>query len=136
MLTGTCLCGEVGLQLRPPTLFASHCHCRTCRTAHAAAFVTWTAVPTDALEVRGEDGIRWFESSPGVLRGFCGNCGSPVLYRALATSDRVYVPVALLDALDRAVEGHVSYEEHVPWLHGVAGLPCFDGKSDGPVPWV
>jgi hypothetical protein len=40
-----------------------------------------------------------------------------------------------LDALDRAIESHVSYEEHAAWLAGVHALPCFIGKSDEPIRW-
>jgi hypothetical protein len=125
----------VTLTLRPPTLFASHCHCRTCRTVHAAPLVTWTAVPVDALSVDGEGALRWYASSPGVRRGFCGTCGSPLLYRGADAPDRVYVPVAVLDGLDRPVDAHVSYEEHVPWLEGAEHLPCFVAKGAEPLRW-
>lgn len=134
MLTGSCTCRAVRLELREPTMFASHCHCRTCRTTHGAAFVTWTAVPPDALTVHGE--VRWYTSSPGVRRGFCGTCGSPLLYVGESAPDRVYVPVGVLDRLDRPVEDHVSYEEHVPWLEGVEHLPCLIEKTQQQTPWV
>jgi hypothetical protein len=135
-MVGRCSCGDVELQLLAPTLFASHCHCRSCRTAHAAPFVTWTAVPTEALTVSGASSVSWFESSPGVQRGFCGRCGTQLLYRAQDAADRVYVPVAVLDRLDRPVEGHVSYEEHVPWLEGHEDLPCYAAKTSARLPWA
>ena len=38
---GRCLCGEVRFAIGAPTLFFAHCHCRWCREAHGAAFVSW-----------------------------------------------------------------------------------------------
>ncbi len=49
---------------------------------------------------------------------------------------RIYVPVAILDAIDRPIDSHVSYEEHAPWLSGAHTLPCFVGKSNQPMAWT
>jgi len=133
-LHGRCACGALDFALTPPTEFVSHCHCATCRRVHAAPFVTWTAVPPSAYELRAADVLRTFDSSPGVRRHFCGRCGSPVAYEADGV-DKVYVPAALLDRLDRPPDSHVSYEERAPWLADVEALPCFIGKSDRRTPW-
>ncbi len=134
-MRGRCLCGRVRVASEAPTLFASHCHCETCRRAHAAAFVTWTAVPVGALLIEGEEHLTHHGSSPGVTRSFCAGCGTPMLYRGASTPDRVYLPVAVLEGLDRPVDSHVSYEERVPWLAGVERLPCFRAKTDEPLRW-
>lgn len=134
-IEGRCLCGAVRVAGDGPTLFASHCHCETCRRTHAAAFVTWTAWPVERLRVLGAGSLRHHASSPGVTRSFCGTCGTPMTFRGVDAPDRVYVPVAVLDGLDRPVDAHVSYEEHAPWLEGLERLPCFAEKSDRPLPW-
>lgn len=121
--------------LTPPTLFVSHCHCDTCRRSHAAAFVTWTAVPTAQFEFTGgEDALTRYASSPGVERAFCRHCGSPVSYVSRDATDRVYVPVAVLDTIDQPPDSHVSFEERAAWLAGVVSLPCFRAKSSQPLP--
>jgi hypothetical protein len=136
LLRGHCCCGTVRIELAPPTLFASYCHCETCRRVHGAPFVAWTAVPRDAFRVTdGGDNLHEYTSSPGVIRAFCSRCGSPISYRADTALDRIYVPVAILDTIDRALESHVSYEERVPWLSGVHTLPCFIAKSETPIEW-
>jgi hypothetical protein len=135
-LRGHCACGSVRIELSPPTIFASYCHCESCRRVHAAPFVAWTAVPREAFRlVAGDTSIAEYTSSPGTVRAFCRQCGSSLFYRADPTPDRIYVPVAILDAIDRPLDSHVSYEEHVPWLSGVHLLPCFVGKSDQPMAW-
>ena len=44
---GRCLCGAVRFAVTPPTLFFAHCHCRWCREAHGAAFVSWVGCAED-----------------------------------------------------------------------------------------
>lgn len=132
-LQGRCACGAITLTLTPPTEFVSHCHCASCRRAHAAAFVTWTAVPSDRFHMIGAP--RSFESSPGVERCFCAACGTPVLYRATSTPGRVYVPVAILDQIDQAPDSHVSYEERATWLGRPESLPCHRSKGQEALSW-
>jgi hypothetical protein len=134
-MSGSCLCGAVRFTSVAATMFASHCHCETCRRAHAAPFVTWTAVPVGSLRIDGEATLRRYGSSPGVTRSFCGTCGTPLFFWGDDAPDRVYVPAAVWGALDRAVDGHVSYEEHVAWVEGLQGLPCVVGKGEEPLRW-
>jgi len=138
-IRGRCLCGAVRIALEPPTLFASHCHCESCRHAHAAAFVTWTGVPDARFEVvQGEAGITRFPSSPGAFRCFCSACGTVMFtYYEPTHADfgdaagSTYVPVAVLeDPLDRAPDSHVSFEEAVAWFPFRDELPRYEAKSD------
>jgi hypothetical protein len=125
------------MRLGPPTLFASYCHCESCRRTHAAPFVAWTAVPNDRFAVvGGEEAVSVYRSSPGVQRAFCGRCGTHVWYRGDNAPDRVYVPVAVLDRIDRVVDGHVSYEERAPWAAGLERVPCYRGKGDDRMEWA
>jgi len=72
MLEGSCLCGAVAYAVDAPPGRIVHCHCRTCRKAHGAAFSSVMRVPRAAFRwVRGAEGLRSFESSPasgGLLR--------------------------------------------------------------------
>lgn len=131
-IPGSCLCGASRFQLIPPTEFCSHCHCRSCRKSHAAAFVTWTSVPEEQLRVQGAE-LSSYQSSQEVTWLFCRHCGSQLFYRHKGTPGRVYVSVASLDGeLDRAPDSHVSYEEHVAWLDGSESLPKYIGKTEEP----
>lgn len=130
-LNGRCSCGAVAYSLRVPTEFVSHCHCASCRRAHAAPLVTWTSVPNDALRIEGDDQLTRYESSPGVVRSFCRTCGTPMIFVAADTPDRVYVPLAtLIQAPDQLPDSHVSWEEHVAWIDGMHDLPRFRAKTE------
>jgi len=129
-LSGRCFCGEVRFYLLGPTDFVSHCHCESCRRSHAAPFVTWTSVPlTRRFFEAGEKLLRSYNSSSEVAWDFCSHCGSSLCYRSTSAPDTVYVAAASLDRLDQACEGHVSFEEHLPWLDLSPEVPRFVGKT-------
>jgi hypothetical protein len=131
-VSGRCFCGAIRYELRFPTEFCSHCHCEDCRRSHGAAFVTWTAVPTARFRwLAGEEKLRKHESHPGVRWGFCADCGTSLCYEGDDAPGKIYLTAANLDGpLDRAPEGHVSFEEHVSWLRFEDGLPRYRGKSE------
>ncbi|HKE15421.1 MAG TPA: GFA family protein [Kofleriaceae bacterium] len=137
-MSGRCLCGAVQIELDPPTDYFGICHCRSCRLSHGAPCVAWTSVPLAQLRfLTGEDRVRWYRSSPLVRWGFCGECGSHLLYRADGEGHpesprvgHVYVSAACLEPpLDRELEGHVSFEEKLPWFPVADSLPKQRGKG-------
>lgn len=139
ILHGRCFCGAVQFTLTPPLDFVAHCHCESCRRSHAAAFVTWTSVPRGCFVLlEGEGALTWYASSPAIEWGFCGRCGSSMLYRAVQdghpegprTSAMYVAAASLTDSLPRAPSVHVSWEEHAPWLVLRDGLPKHRGKTD------
>ncbi|QUD89480.1 GFA family protein [Phenylobacterium montanum] len=77
MLTGGCACGRVSYEVDAAIPGIAHCHCRTCRKTHAAAFASLASVPRDRFRwTQGEELLNTYESSPGKLRRFCPVCGS------------------------------------------------------------
>nr|WP_293171322.1 GFA family protein [Nannocystis sp.] len=58
------------------------CHCTACRK-HSGHYFVSADVPRSALTVRGEENVRWFQSSKTVRRGFCGICGSSLFWDPL-----------------------------------------------------
>ena len=67
--------------------------------------------------------LRFYESSPGVWRGFCGRCGTPLTYwsaelpqvmdLALGTLDREF-----LDSEDLRPERHMWIGPGISWVKG------------------
>ena len=137
-ITGRCLCGNVEFQLFLPLEEITHCHCQSCRLSRGVAFVTWTSVPPDRFSyLRGEAGVSWYRSSPGVQWGFCRNCGSSMFYIADQKGhpdgpklNHVYVSLGSLtsEIADLPI-AHVSYEERVSWHDVSDDLPKFRGKT-------
>ena len=77
--SGGCQCGAVRYRATA-FLDSSHiCHCRMCQKAVGNFFAALIGIPRDAFEwTRGQPAL--FKSSDPVTRGFCGKCGTPLLY--------------------------------------------------------
>lgn len=128
---GSCFCRSVCFEIDFPTEFVSHCHCESCRRSHGSAFVTWAGVSIKQFRfLQGQDRIRKYKSSANVTWIFCENCGTSLLYEHASSPEKIYMTVANLEGpLDRSPEGHLSYEEHVPWLKINDSLPKYREKS-------
>jgi hypothetical protein len=103
-----------------------HCHCNTCRKAHAAAFASTARVDrADFRWLAGEADVRAFESSPGKLRHFCGRCGTHLMAQWL-DQPQVILRVATLDE-DPGVQpkAHIWVAHQVPWLAYGSDLATF-----------
>lgn len=77
--TGGCQCGAVRFEARALLDNPHVCHCRMCQRATGNFFAPLVGVPNDALAWQGLPAV--FESSEGVERGFCRDCGTPLFYR-------------------------------------------------------
>ncbi len=115
MVTGSCLCGTVRWQVDGSLDSMSHCHCSMCRKAHGAPFGTYTEAPSESFTwLSGMDAITSFESSPGIIRAFCGTCGSVV--PEPFGKDRMVIPAGCLDG-DPGVRpsSHIFAASKAPW---------------------
>ncbi len=121
---GGCLCGAVRYELRAPVAPLVNCHCRFCRRAHGAAFVTTVAVPSGRLRfTSGEDAIARHEG-----RFFCGTCATRLFNRAEAFPDLTMLMAASLDEPpDDEPAAHYNVESMAPWHRIRDDAPRFDG---------
>ncbi len=129
--TGQCLCGEVQFEAGGPTLFCVHCHCRFCRQAHGAAFVTWLGVSEEKFVLlKGENQVSWYQSSRQSRRGFCPTCGTTMFYASKLSPGEMHIASACIEGpVDREPQAHVFFDQHVPWIHINDGLPELDSES-------
>jgi hypothetical protein len=74
-ITGSCHCGAVHVQMPSASAGVIACHCEDCQRLHGNFFAMLIA-PRPDITWRGEDNIRWYESSPKARRAFCTQCGS------------------------------------------------------------
>lgn len=82
MHKGSCLCGAVTFEVAADLPGPDACHCTKCRKQSGHFFAS-TDVPKSALTIRGEDDLRWYQSSDKARRGFCGTCGSSLFWDPL-----------------------------------------------------
>jgi hypothetical protein len=113
-----CFCRAVHVQVDLPSKWVAHCHCSMCRRAHGAAFVTWVGMEAARCRLRDTRAtLRWFASSPGAERGFCGECGTMMLFRSTRWPGELHITRAnFVDAVDRAPQLHTYWNAHVDWV--------------------
>ena len=125
-MKGSCLCGAVSYSVEQLDMPIGHCHCHTCRKAHAAPFTTTAGVDRRHFRwLRGEEILRSFESSPGKQRHFCSRCGTHLVAER-ANHPHVILRVATLDDdPGMTPEMHIWCSHDVPWLRDASGVPSY-----------
>lgn len=132
-LDGRCLCGAVRFSITLPTLFVAHCHCRWCREAHGAAFVTWVGAAEDRFRLLpGSAEARWYQSSRQSRRGFCANCGTTLFFASTLCPGEIHVVrPAIAGPVDREPQCHVFYDQHADWIELGDSLPRYTAADPG-----
>jgi hypothetical protein len=122
-ITGGCQCGAIRYALHARPTGASICHCRMCQKAFGSYFAPLAGVPLSDFEVtRGE--IAYFRSSDEVERGFCRDCGTPLIFHAIGSEKRISVSLGSLDD-PASIQPELQYgiESRMPWFAGLPRLP-------------
>ena len=80
--TGGCLCGKIKYEFnRKDVVSSGHCHCKDCQKITGSGKATIVFVPTKKLEINNDYKVFSVIGHDGtnVHRGFCPDCGSPVI---------------------------------------------------------
>lgn len=119
--SGGCQCGALRFRVEGPLSDASICHCRMCQKAFGNFFAPLVSVRSASLDwTRGN--LKKFHSSNFVVRGFCGDCGTPLTYEA---SDGVAVAIGAFDHPELIAPNiQFGIEAKVSYVDGLAALPA------------
>lgn len=93
--TGGCQCGAVRYRVDQALDNAHVCHCRMCQKASGNYFLPLARTAKAKFTVTRAE-IGWFHSSDIVRRGFCRNCGTPLLFDVV-DRDTINVTLGSLD---------------------------------------
>ncbi|WP_114417394.1 GFA family protein [Marinospirillum perlucidum] len=131
-LKGSCLCGQIRYEIDALAMPIQHCHCQTCRKAHAAPFATTAGVKREQFRwLQGTSSLSTFESSPGKLRHFCKHCGSHLLAERPAQPHVILRVATLDDDPGLRPQAHIWVSQEVPWLE-YAGVNHHSEYQDDP----
>jgi hypothetical protein len=112
---GRCLCGNVQFEAEGPPIDVHYCHCSMCRRATGSAFavLAWFK-KGDVLWTRGSP--KTLPSSSVARRGFCADCGTPLLLH-YDRDDRLALMAGCFERADLLIPTHhYGIEGRLPWV--------------------
>jgi len=119
--TGGCQCGAIRFRMKGTPLDRSICHCRMCQKAFGNFYAPLVNTRDTEFEWTRGAPKRW-QSSNHVVRGFCGNCGTPLSYEAedgLAISIGAFDnPTPLMPLIQFGMEGKIEWVDDLSTLPG------------------
>ena len=127
--TGGCLCGAVRYESEEPPYDVSYCHCRMCQKSSGNPYFLGALIRAKAFRfTRGEP--KFYKSSAWAERGFCAECGTPLIFRDGTENYAVYI-----GTLDHPEDWpptlcHSGMESRIPWDTIHDDLPCWNTEDD------
>ena len=122
---GSCLCSKVQYEIRCEFEDVLNCHCSMCRKLHASAFRTRAKIRSSGWNtIKGEEYIKFYESSPGEYKAFCSECGSSLYTKFDRQPEVLGFPLGTLDT-DPNVRAtrHLYVGSKAPWYDITDDLP-------------
>ncbi len=80
--SGGCACGAVRYESTGEPVVMLHCHCADCQRSSGGPFCSFVVVPSEGFRLtKGTPRIHALPSEAGGMnrRGFCPDCGSPLV---------------------------------------------------------
>jgi hypothetical protein len=79
MYQGSCLCGQIQVEINGPISAIIHCHCSRCRKTSGTAYATnGFVLLADFAITQSSEQLAFYEATPGKKRYFCRTCACPV----------------------------------------------------------
>jgi hypothetical protein len=124
-IEGGCLCGAVRYLAYGEAYGITHCHCKTCRRASGAPFVTWAGFDTDNFTfIHGQPAS--YASSVNVVRTFCSKCGTALTYQRADLPGSIDVTLGSMDDVEALrPQDHTWTESQLSWISLGDELPKY-----------
>lgn len=127
---GYCQCGAVTYTATAEPKWSAHCHCKDCRRQTASAVATFVCFEQNHFSLNSGE-FKAYESSPGVRRSFCPDCGTPMAYETDKLPGEIHLLIGTLDKPeDFPPQLQVFCREQLPWLKASFESPGFEGLPD------
>ena len=122
MLTGQCNCGAVTFTVAK-TLRTSACHCTQCRKHSGHHWASGLAELAD-VDIKGDP--KWFAASHLANRGFCGDCGSFLFWKAHREPKISFSLGAINGETGLKIDRHIFVADKGDYYDLADGVPQFD----------
>jgi len=128
-LTGGCMCGAVRYESTGDPGMSGHCYCRDCQYSSGGSNSSGMFVPKAGFKLtKGQ--LKHYEvtadSGKKLSRGFCSNCGSPLISVLESIPDQIEIRVGSLDDPNQFKPAFNIYMASAPkWAPVAPELPKF-----------
>lgn len=130
-VTGGCLCGRVRYEAEVFLHNGYICHCTICQRSTGQPAEITVLIKAGTLRYLQEK-PKYYVSSPEGKRGFCGECGSRLVWQAQHPKDD-WLTNLTVGTLDRPGEArvtrHIYADTALPWYQTCEDLPKYEGKD-------
>jgi len=99
-VTGGCLCGQLKYQFeKNAVITTNHCYCTDCQKSTGSEKATIVLINDASLQIDGEVKYYTVTGTDGadISRGFCEDCGSPVISYASTMDGIKFIKSGSLD---------------------------------------
>ena len=128
ILKGSCLCGQVKIEVPDRFEYIGSCHCSECRKFSGAANATAGGIDGALLNmISGGESLSIYRKSENTELAFCRHCGSSLFSRK-RDSGLCNLRLGILDdAPTQQPTFHIFVASKAPWEDICDDLPRFDG---------
>lgn len=128
-ITGSCLCGSIQFEAKPPFAGFRYCHCSRCRKASGSAHAANLFVPETQFKwLAGENLVKHFDH-PDAERfavWFCPQCGTRMPHK-IKTTENMLIPAGVLDVdPGERPANSIFWKSKSAWYVAPTELPHFD----------
>ena len=132
--TGGCLCGTIRYSFaREAAVSAHHCHCDDCKKSTGSGKATILLLAEQALKLEGQVKFYTVVGSDGshVTRGFCPQCGSPLVSFVEEAAEIRFVKAGSLDDSSWVrIDSSYWQQSAAEWSPIDNSIPCFKGNPE------
>jgi hypothetical protein len=127
--TGACFCGAITAEMTGEPFWICYDHDDDCRRAIGGPLTIWVGYrPSQFRLLTGT--LASFSKTPGVVRTFCGRCGTSIGYSDEGLEDELYLTIGFFDHPGRfAPSAHAYWRMRLPYLRFRDGFQKIDGYS-------
>lgn len=135
LLTGGCACGAVRSECSAQPVMSANCDCRDCRRSTGVTMASIFVIPKAAFKLTGAE-VKYHEVAAErgdkVSRGFCPNCGAPLISLLSGMPEVVAIKAGSLDDTSQFKPTMNIYMVSAPaWAPVSPELPQFSKMPTG-----
>ncbi len=123
---GSCLCGDVAFELKPPFKLFQYCHCSRCQKTTGSAHTANIFVPSGQFKwLRGEECVNRYSLPEAKHYGttFCQRCGSSLPWTSSDKKTTIVPAGGLDEPLSVSPVQSIYWGSKAEWYQSPCDLP-------------